>query len=495
MNSYKHYDVILVGGGIMSSTLAALLKLLSPKLKIKIIEKNSTGIQESSGALNNAGTGHQGFCELNYTPMNEDGTIDIKKAIKVCESFEKSKQFWSHLATMGRIGKNFIHSVPHISLVHGAEDVEYLRKRYEAMKEICLFHDMEFTDDFDTVTEWIPLATKGRDRSTPIAATRMKRGTDINFGELAINMISRKDYGIVKLMDTGVTKIQKGKRLWFVTTEDTQTFTADFVFIGAGGATLPLLQGTGIPEANIYGGFPVSGQWLICDNPEVVRQHHAKVYGKPSIGAPPMSVPHLDKRYIDGKEVLLFGPYAGFSTKFLKGGSWMDMFKSINRKNLWTILSAGIKNIPLTKYLIKEIFRSKSSKFKVLQGYYPEARPEDWRLSVAGQRVQVIKNEDGNGLIEFGTEIVTSQDGSLAALLGASPGASTSVKVAIDIVEKCFKNQLDKEGWRETLNQIIPSHGKPLHEDPEFFAEIEETTANALGLYKSDFISNDLKIK
>ena len=481
MKVITHYNAILVGGGIMSSTLAVLLKELDPGFKIKIIEKLSSGTQESTGGLNNAGTGHQGFCELNYTPMDENGNVDISKAIKVCESFEKSKQFWSFLKETGKINGDFIHCVPHVSLVHGKEDVEFLKKRYETMKQVCLFNGMEFSEDINVIKEWIPLASNGRNESEPIAATRMKRGTDINFGHLSSQLLESLN-GIDIEFNTKVTDLKKIGKLWFVTVDDTFTFTSDFIFLGAGGATLPLLQKSGIPEAKKYGGFPVSGQWLICENPEVVNKHHGKVYGKASIGAPPMSQPHLDTRYIDGKKVLLFGPYAGFSTKFLKSGSWLDLFKSINLKNIGTMLSAGARNIPLTKYLIKEIFRSKESKMNVLREYYPNANPDDWKLSVAGQRVQVIKNEDGKGVIEFGTEIVTSADGSLAALMGASPGASTSVKVILDVINQCFKSKLETEGWQEKIQKIIPSHGKPLHEDPEFFKEVEDYTTSQLGL-------------
>lgn len=482
MNSGRHYNAILVGGGIMSSTLAVLLKELDSSFKIKIIEKNHMNLLESSGAMNNAGTGHQGFCELNYTPLDEDGNVDITKAIKVCESFEKSKQFWSYLKTLNKVGTDFIHSVPHISIVHGKEDVEFLRKRFVAMKNNCLFSDMEFSDNFEVIESWAPLLTKGRDKSQPIAATIMRKGTDINFGALTEYMLWLNSGRIDIEHEKKITNLKKSGSIWYVTSDDGEINTADFVFIGAGGAALTLLQKSGIPEAYKYGGFPVSGQWLVCENPEVVKQHNAKVYGKPSIGAPPMSVPHLDKRHINGKEVLLFGPYAGFSTKFLKSGSWLDLFKSITFRNIGTMLSAGARNIPLTKYLIKEIFRSKKSKFNMLKEYYPEARPEDWKLSIAGQRVQTIKNVDGKGVIEFGTEIVTSSDGTLAALLGASPGASTSVKVMLDVIEKCFKDRMPQ--WKEKLNQMIPSHSKPLHEDPLFYQEIEDYTASKLDLYK-----------
>lgn len=479
MKVITHYNAILVGGGIMSSTLAVLLKELDPSLKIKIIEKLSSGTQESTGGLNNAGTGHQGFCELNYTPIDENGNVDISKAIKVCESFEKSKQFWSFLKETGKINGDFIHCVPHISLVHGKEDVEYLRKRYEAMKQVCLFSGMEFSEDINVIKEWIPLASNGRNESEPIAATRMKRGTDINFGHLSSQLLESLN-GIDIEFNTKVTDLKKVGKLWFVTVDDAFTFTSDFVFLGAGGATLPLLQKSGIPEAKKYGGFPVSGQWLICENPEVVNQHHAKVYGKASIGAPPMSQPHLDTRYIDGKKVLLFGPYAAFSTKFLKTGHWTDFFNSINMTNVFIILSAGVRNLGLSKYLLNEVLKTANGRFKTLLEYFPNANIKDWKLLSAGQRVQVIKTDNGMPTIEFGTEIVTSADGSLAALLGASPGASVSVHVMLKVIESCFKHKLTE--WNPKIEKMIPSHSILLSENEQEFKSIEKEINKNLGL-------------
>lgn len=480
-------DVLLIGAGIMSATLGALLKTLDSNVTIQVIERLDLPGQESSNVLCNAGTGHAGFCELNYTPTF-NGEVDVYKAVKVNESFEKSKQFWAYLVKNGHIENDFIHTVPHISFVHGVDNLDGFDARYLAMKEFCLFEDIEYTTDRDVIEKWAPLLMKGR-RPEPVAATRVKRGTDINFFRLTNMLMAYIQKGNAQVSyKEDVIDIKKENGFWNVTTRHKETkekryYSSKFVFIGAGGASLLLLQKSGIPESKGYGGFPVSGEWLICDNPEVVAQHEAKVYGKSSIkNAPPMSVPHLDLRYINGKKVLLFGPYAGFSTKFLKNGSWLDLFRSIKLGNIKTMLSAARHNLGLTQYLIKEVMKTDEEKFQMLLDYYPGAKREDWKKSIAGQRVQVIKMENGKGVVEFGTEIVTSEDGSLAALLGASPGASTSVKIMMDVLKKCFYQNKHPEVWEEHVGRIIPVHQHPLHMEREFFYKLEEETSEILGL-------------
>lgn len=448
MNKYKdipktNTDTFLIGAGIMSTTLAVLLKELKPDMKIMITERLSDAGLESSHSLNNAGTGHAGYCEMNYTPEDIDGNIDISKAIKVNKAFEKSKDFWDYLMRMNKIKSDFLNRVPHMNFVSGEDNVLYLKKRYETLRTNKAFEKMEFTTDVETIKKWIPLVMNGRDLSIPVAATRIV-GFDVDFGKLTKNLVNYlRDTDTIITYTKEVIDLYKENGKWNIIQKDMfsdklSRIECDFVFIGAGGAAITLLEKSGIPEAKGYGGFPVSGEWLICSNPEIVSQHFAKVYGRPSIGSPPMSVPHLDTRIINNRKCLLFGPYAGLSTKFLKNGSWLDFFKSIRLSNIGIMLDAGLRNIPLTKYLMSELFKNKSARFKVLQSYYPNANSRDWKLEVAGQRVQVIKKENGKGTIEFGTEIVSSQDGSIAALLGASPGASTAVKIMLDVVERCI---------------------------------------------------------
>ena len=467
----KH--IVLIGAGIMSATLGVLLKKLYPEVKITVFERLGEVATESSDAMNNAGTGHSAFCELNYTPELPDGSIDLSKAIKIASSFEVSKEFWAYLVREHKIcpPQDFIRNIPHISFVWGEDNVAFLKKRYEAMRLHPLFEDMEYSEDFDTLAQWMPLVMNTRSRNESLAATRMAIGTDVNFGNLARAMfqyLCQQD-GVSLHLNTEVRDLERNAAHgWYVTTEQIENgklayFNADFVFIGAGGGSLPLLEKSNIDEAEGYGGFPISGQWLVCNNPEIIHQHHAKVYGKATVGAPPMSVPHLDTRMIDGQQALLFGPFAGFSTKFLKNGSYWDLPASIEWANMFPMLAAGWHNLDLTKYLVQQVTQSAEDRLAALRDYYPEARMEDWDLEIAGQRVQVIKKDDeAIGILEFGTELVCASDGSLAALLGASPGASTSVGAMIDVLKKCFKTEMVRPEWQTQLKQMMPSYGAPI---------------------------------
>ncbi len=485
-------DVVLIGAGIMSATLGMLLKQLEPGLNIQIFERLNVAAAESSDAWNNAGTGHSAFCELNYTPKQPDGSIDIRKAIKIAESFEVSKQFWSYMVENEIVIKNerFIHSIPHMSFVWGDENVAFLRKRFDALQQCHLFQGMQYSEDAQKIFEWIPLIMQGRTKNEKIAATKMDMGTDVNFGALTRSMFDcLKAMERVQLhFDHEVRDIEKNNGIWEITVKDEESgdkrvVQTRFVFIGAGGGSLPLLLKSGIPEAQGYGGFPVSGQWLRCTDETVIHQHKAKVYGLASIGAPPMSVPHLDTRYIKGKRELLFGPYAGFTTKFLRHGSLFDLFKSIQFSNLRPMVSAGIHNLPLTRYLIEQVSQSADERLDALQEYFPDAQMEDWELETAGYRVQVIKKDDEEGgVLEFGTEVVSAADGSIAALLGASPGASTSVSIMLDLLKRCFPNQLQTKDWQEKLKRMVPSYGKALADDPKLCNEVRAHTSKVLEL-------------
>ncbi|XZF14431.1 malate:quinone oxidoreductase [Chitinophagaceae bacterium MMS25-I14] len=488
-------DVILIGAGIMSATLGTMLKELQPGLKIEIYERLNAVAGESSDAWNNAGTGHSAFCELNYTPEKEDGSIDISKAEKIASQFEASKQFWSYLIEHNKIKtpQTFIHSIPHMSFVWGDENVEYLRKRHAALHNTALFHGMQFSDDPKVLAEWIPLVMEGRDPQQKVAATRMELGTDVNFGDLTRSLFEHLEtFGDVNLnLSHEVRDLwQDDEGYWHVTVKDSaavghikKKIRAKFVFIGAGGGALPLLEKTDIPEAKGFGGFPVSGQWLVCNNPRVVERHHAKVYGKAGVGTPPMSVPHLDTRIIDGKQALLFGPFAGFSTRFLKNGSLLDLPLSIQIGNIRPMLAAGFHNIPLTRYLIQQLRLSPEERVDALREYLPEAHDEDWELKIAGQRVQVIKkDEEEGGVLEFGTEIVNAADGSIAALLGASPGASTAVPIMLDLLTRCFKDKVTSPEWQAKLKEMIPTYGKQLADDHELCEKIRARTSRVLGL-------------
>ena len=490
--SDKTVDVVLIGAGIMSATLGVMLKELEPGLTVEIFERLDVAAAESSDAWNNAGTGHSAFCELNYTPQKPDGSVDTAKAVSIAESFEVSKQFWSYLVRSKLVDspENFIRSIPHISFVWGEANVKFLKTRYEALQKCALFHGMEYSEDPELLREWMPLVMGDRKAGEPVAATRMALGTDVNFGSLTRMMFNRlQEQDKVEMhFSHEVKKLKQKDGLWQVRVKDEITgekrnVFAKFVFIGAGGGSLPLLEKSGIPEGNGFGGFPVSGQWLKCINPAVIEQHNAKVYGKASVGAPPMSVPHLDTRMIDGKKALLFGPYAGFSTRFLKNGSLLDLPLSIKPNNIMPMIAAGLDNIPLTKYLINQVRQSQDDRLQALREYLPTAKAEDWELETAGQRVQVIKKDEKHGgILEFGTEVVSAADGSIAALLGASPGASTAVSIMLTLMSRCFPQYVEKPEWQKKLSQMIPSYGQSLSEDPVLMETLRTQTSHALKL-------------
>lgn len=486
-------DVVLIGAGIMSATLGTLIHELSPDIKIEILERLDVVAAESSDAWNNAGTGHSALCELNYTPQQADGSVKVDKAINIAEQYEVSKQFWAYLVEHGVIGNpsDFIRNVPHMSAVFGEKDVDFLKKRHEAMSKEVLFKGMAYTEDKSLLKNWVPLMMEGRSESDLMAATKMDIGTDVNFGALTRDLIqhlNEKENVNLSLNQEvkDIKRLSNGR--WQVESKDVQSgerrkLSAQFVFIGAGGHSLLLLEKSGIPESKGYGGFPVGGQWLRCKNKEIIKKHHAKVYGKASVGAPPMSVPHLDTRYIDGEQALLFGPYAGFSTKFLKKGSYFDLPASIKLSNIRPMLSAGLDNLPLTKYLITEVMKNPKDKLDSLKQFMPTAKLEDWAIEKAGQRVQVIKKDPVHGgILEFGTEVVSSADGSIAALLGASPGASTSVAVMINLLKKCFPERAKTDQYRKKLRDMIPSWGQKLNDNEELCTQTREWTHTVLKL-------------
>lgn len=487
-----HYDVVLIGGGIMSTTLATLFHELEPNFDIAIFERLGRFAKESSAPWNNAGTGHSGFCELNYTPEDKEGNIDTSKAEKIVEEFELSKQFWSYLLGKGYINqpKDFINSCPHMSLVFGEKDIDFLKKRHAALTKSHLFSGMKFSDDHQTLQEWIPLIMQKRKESERLAATKMDLGTDVNFGSLTRKMgrFLAEDSEVEIFLYHEAKELNKNEANgWDIEVKDrinnhSQRVSADFVFIGAGGYALPLLESSDIEESEGYGGFPVSGEWLVSTRQDLVEKHHAKVYTQASIGAPPMSVPHLDLRIIDGHKALLFGPFAGFSTKFLKNGSYLDLPESINFKNIRSLFGAWWHNIPLTKYLIEQVTMTKTQRISALREFIKDANEEDWELRVAGQRVQVIKKDEAlGGKLEFGTEVVVNKAGNLASLLGASPGASTALAAMIHVLEKCFPEQM-KTSWHEKLIEIIPSYGQKLSENPQLTQEIRNYTKEKLEL-------------
>ncbi|QJT81672.1 malate dehydrogenase (quinone) [Kosakonia sp. MUSA4] len=486
-------DVLLIGGGIMSATLGTWLQDLEPDWSITMVERLDALAEESSNGWNNAGTGHAALMELNYTPRAADGTVSIKKAIEINEAFRISRQFWAHQVKTGvlREPRSFINTVPHMSLVWGDDNVNFLRARYKALQQCSLFRGMRYSEDPGQIKQWAPLVMEGRDAKQKIAATRTEIGTDVNFGELTRQMIGslQKKENFSLQLSTEVRSLKRNAdNSWSVTLSNLKgggerVVKAKFIFIGAGGAALKLLQASGIPEAADYAGFPVGGQFLVAENPDVVNHHLAKVYGQATVGAPPMSVPHIDTRIIDGKRVLLFGPFATFSTRFLKNGSLWDLLRSTNSSNILPMLTVGMTNFSLVKYLVSQVLQNEDDRFDALREYYPLAMKEDWRLWQAGQRVQIIKREAGKGgVLRLGTEVVSDKEGTIAALLGASPGASTAAPIMLELMEKVFTERFASVAWQAKLKEIIPSFGTQLNGNIEAADAELRYTSEILGL-------------
>ncbi len=469
----------------MSATLATLLHELDPGLTIAIYEQLDAVALESSDVWNNAGTGHSAFCELNYTPQAKDGSVDIGKAVKITQAFELSRDFWATLVEKWYGDPDqWIHTVPHCSVVFGEEDVQFLRTRWEAMVQNPLFAQMQYSEDPDQIREWMPLVMKGREWSQKIAATYMDLGTDVNFGNLTRSMITHlTESGVVSLYTRHeVTDLLQQDGWWMLDATDgrakqSSQVSARFLFIGAGWGAINLLQKSWVLERKWLGGFPVSGQRLVCTNPDIINQHGVKAYGKAVLWAPPMSVPHLDIRIIDGRKALLFGPFAWFTTKFLKTGSWLDLPLSLAWHNVVSMLGAGLHNIPLTRYLIQQVLQSPEDRIKALREYMPTAQAYDWQLKEAWYRVQIIKPDSSQGwVLQFGTEVIVSWDKTLATLLWASPWASTAVEIMLNIIKQCWPQYVDQIGT------LIPSYGQNLADNSALLEEVRERSKKLLKL-------------
>jgi malate dehydrogenase (quinone) len=489
----KKVDVLLIGGGIMSATLGVWLNELEPGTSMEMIERLDGVALESSNGWNNAGTGHSALAELNYTPEDDKGNVSIPKAVEINEAFQISRQFWAWQVQQGVLKnpRSFINSTPHMSFVWGDDNIKFLKKRYEALQASPLFAGMQYSEDPAQIAKWVPLMMEGRDPNQKIAATWSPIGTDVNFGEITRQFVAHLQTTPkfdLKLSSEvqDITKNEDGTwRVSYKNLKDGSKSETDakFVFIGAGGGALHLLQKSGIPEAKEYAGFPVGGSFLVTENPTIAEQHLAKAYGKASVGAPPMSVPHLDTRVLDGKRVILFGPFATFSTKFLKEGSYLDLLTTTTTHNVWPMTKVGIKEYPLVEYLAGQLMLSDEDRLNALKEYFPNAKAEDWRLWQAGQRVQIIKRDEAaGGVLKLGTEIVASADGTIAGLLGASPGASTAAPIMLTVLQKVFKDKVASPAWQEKLHQIVPSYGTQLNGSPEKVAQEWAYTAKVLQL-------------
>jgi malate dehydrogenase (quinone) len=483
-------DAVLVGTGIMSATLGALLRRLEPDWSITVVERLDGAAAESSDPWNNAGTGHAGLCELFYTPQLPDGSIDITKAVRVNEHFQVTRQFWAYAAENGMLSdvRGFVNPVPHVSFVQGADRVDYLRRRRQALAANPLFARTEWIDDADEFARRLPYMAAKRVFSEPVALTWAADGTDVDFGALSRQLIG---YGVrngtTALFGHEVRNLSRRRDGgWALTvlnrrTGESRKLDAKFVFVGAGGQALPLLQKSGIKEAKGFGGFPIGGRFLRSGNPAITAAHRAKVYGLPAPGAPATTAAHLDARIVNGRPWLLFGPFAGWSPKFLKHGHFSDLPRSVTPGNLATVIGAGVSQLKLLAYLIRQLQLSERTRVDILREFAPSAVDSDWKLTTAGQRVQVIRRDRRRGgALEFDTTVLAAADGSIAGLLGASPGASTAVSAMLDVLQRCFPDRY--QAWLPTLKDMVPSLGATLSGEPVLFEELWSWSTKALGL-------------
>ncbi len=484
------YDVILIGAGVMSATLAAFFTKLEPSWRIKVFERLNGPAAESSNPWNNAGTGHSALCELNYTKEQPDGSIDMTKAISINAQFQLTRQFWGTLAKEGHLDPTeFVHSVPHMSFVTTQTNTAFLKKRYETLKDHHMFSAMSYTEDYKQIEEWTPLLIEGRPKGQPISATFNPEGTDVNFGGLTRNLLNWACENNTDISyEHEVKNIKRrGDKKWIITVKDrasktTDQYTAKFVFVGAGGMALPLLQKSGIPEISNYAGLPISGMFLRTKNPLIANRHNAKVYGKASVGAPPMSVPHMDTRWVGDEQYIMFGPFGGLTPKFLKQGKVTDFLSAVRPSNVLPLLFLATHEVDLELYLAQQLMLSHKGRVAQMRDeFYPLAKDEDWELLIAGQRVQVVKKDGPRGVLQFGTELVAHADGSIAGLLGASPGASTAVPIVLDLFKECFPEKFTGD-WQERLKELVPTYGTKLSLDKELYQYTHDWTTDALQL-------------
>ena len=480
-------DVIIIGAGIMGTTFATLAKELAPELNITILERLESAGEGNSWVFNNAGTGHEANCELNYTPVDEE-VISVEKALKIHAQFNVAKQFWAHLIKKGAIKdpKTFINQTKHCTIV-SESSIDELRLRFKEMSAHHFFESMRFSEDFDEIKSWIPYLMEGRPRHEKMAATVIETGTDVNFGALTQQMAEHaaQDLGVKIEYGTHVKRVHKSPAgSWLVETERHGApvrYKADVLFVGAGGGAFPILKKSHLPFAKRFTGFPVGGRFLQAPiSAEQADHYRAKTYGKAKVGAPPMSVPHLDLRVADGQHYLLFGPFASFKPVLEKGRGFFDYLRAMRLHDIPGLLNVTLEHFPLVKYLVSETFKGEKSMFEELESFAPGlSKKFDWKPVHAGQRVQIIKDGD----LQMGTEILVSKDKTYGTLLGASPGASVSPEVMLRCLEQLLPAIFTKEATRKAKKEIFPEDDlDTLATNPDRYREIRDAVNKQLGI-------------
>lgn len=480
-------NVIIIGAGIMGTTLATLAKELAPELDVTILERLDHAGAGNSWVFNNAGTGHEANCELNYTPVDEE-VISVEKALKIHAQFNIAKQFWAHLIEKGAIKdpKSFINRTKHCTIVSEAS-IEELRLRFKEMSAHHFFENMQFSEDFDEIKSWIPYLMEERPRDQKMAATVIETGTDVNFGALTEQMAAHavQELGVKIEYGTHVKRVHRSPTgRWLIEAEQNGSpiqHRADVLFVGAGGGAFPLLKKSHLPFRSRFSGFPVGGRFLQAPiSEEQAEQYRAKTYGKAAVGAPPMSVPHLDLRVAEGQHYLLFGPFASFKPVLEKGRGFFDYLSSMRLHDIPGLLNVALEHFPLVKYLVSETFKGEKSMFEELESFAPGmSRKFNWKAIEAGQRVQIIKDGD----LQMGTEILVSSDKTYGTLLGASPGASVSPEVMLRCLEQLLPSIFTKDEAQKKKKEIFPEDDlDTLINNPERYREVRDSANKILGI-------------
>ncbi|WP_404362730.1 malate:quinone oxidoreductase [Marinobacter sp.] len=483
-------NVIIIGAGIMGTTFATLAKEMAPDLDITILERLDGPGEGNSSAFWNAGTGHEANCELNYTPVDEE-VISVEKALKIHAQFNVAKQFWAHLVKKGAVKEpeTFINQTRHCTIVSESA-IEELKLRFSEMSAHHFFEQMRYSEDFDEIKSWIPYVMEERPRHEKMAATLVETGTDVNFGALTEQMAEHavRDLGVSIKYGTHVKRVHRSPTGRWVIEADTSgepvQYKADVLFVGAGGGAFPLLKKSHLPFRRRFAGFPVGGRFLQAPvSKEEADHYRAKTYGKAKVGAPPMSVPHLDLRVVNGRHYLLFGPFASFKPRLERGRGFFDYLASIRPHDIPGLLNVALEHFPLVKYLVSETFKGEKSMFEELDSFAPGlSKRFDWKPIQAGQRVQIIKDGD----LQMGTEILVSSDKTYGTLLGASPGASVSPEVMLRCLEQLLPAIFTKEEARKKKNEIFPEDDLDrLINDPDHYREIRDAVNEQLGITRS----------
>ena len=485
-------DVVLIGGGIMSATLAALLEVVAPQWSITVFESAAGRRRRELARLE----------QRRHRPRRPvRAELHARRARRPGGPGQGRHDQRAVpglppvLVAPGRAGltgapKEFINPVPHVSFVTGEDGRAYMRARHEALAAQPLFDGLEYSDDPAELAEWTPLMMAGRDPRQLVAATRSAAGTDVNFGALTRMLLEdAADRGVAVHCQPARHEPRPARPTAAGRSPCRDTVTGERRTVRRPVRLRRRRRRRAAAAAE--GGHPGdrrasaasrSAASSCAPAPPSWSQHQAKVYGQAAVGAPPMSVPHLDPRVIDGDHSLMFGPYAGFSPKFLKAGSMFDLPRSVKPNNLGSMLGVARTELALTRYLVNELLQSGADRHQTLRAFVPDGRRA--RLGDDHRRPARPGHQAGPGdrprrapVRHRGRRRRRRHDRRPARRL---PGASTAVSAMLDLLERCFPDRMP--AWRPALQEAIPSYGRSLADDPALLAEVRASTMQTLEL-------------